>query len=124
LRKHFRPEFLNRVDDIVVFHPLSKAHIARIVGLQVDRLEAMVRAKGFTLSLTDKAREFLAERGYDPVYGARPLKRVIQRLLQNPIASALLAGDYQLGDTIMVDQVGDGLSITRRAAPAERAKSA
>ncbi len=114
LRGHFRPEFLNRVDDIVVFHPLSQEQIGRIVELQVERLAAMVRAKDLTLEVTPAARELLAERGYDPVYGARPLKRVIQRMLQNPIASALLAGSYQEGDTVVVDRDGSDLTIERR----------
>jgi ATP-dependent Clp protease ATP-binding subunit ClpB len=123
LRKHFRPEFLNRVDDIVVFHPLSREHIARIVELQVEGLRAMVAAKGLRLVVTPAAAAVLAERGYDPVYGARPLKRVIQRLLQNPIANALLAGGFESGDTVVVDQAGDGLRIEREE-PVERAASA
>jgi ATP-dependent Clp protease ATP-binding subunit ClpB len=113
LRKHFRPEFLNRVDDIVVFHPLTQAHIARIVELQVARLADLVAARGMTLELTQSARAFLAERGYDPIFGARPLKRVIQRLLQNPIAAALLEGRFEPGDLIGVDRQGDELTIER-----------
>ncbi len=114
LRSHFRPEFLNRVDDIVVFHPLSERDIARIVDLQVERLAALVRAKNLVLEVTPEARSLLAERGYDPVYGARPLKRAIQRMLQNPIASALLAGSYDEGDTVLVDRSGSELTIERR----------
>ena len=114
LRSHFRPEFLNRVDDIVVFHPLSEAHIGRIVELQVEKLAALVQAKGLTLEVTPSARALLAERGYDPVYGARPLKRAIQRMLQNPIASSLLAGSFEEGDTVLVDRSGSELTIERR----------
>jgi ATP-dependent Clp protease ATP-binding subunit ClpB len=120
LRKHFRPEFLNRVDDVVVFHPLSPEHLARIVTLQVAQLNRMVEARGLKLSLSPNAETLLAEKGYDPIYGARPLKRVIQRVLQNPIANAILAGQFGPGDTIVVDRDGDSLSITRRA-PAEPA---
>jgi ATP-dependent Clp protease ATP-binding subunit ClpB len=123
LRKHFRPEFLNRVDDVVVFHPLSPEHIARIVTLQIARLNEMVEAKGLRLTLTSAAQALIAEKGYDPIYGARPLKRVIQRLLQNPIANAILAGDFGPGDAILVDRQGDALSIGKAAAPAERASA-
>ncbi|MBM4188771.1 MAG: ATP-dependent chaperone ClpB [Gemmatimonadetes bacterium] len=115
LRRHFRPEFLNRVDDTVVFHPLSKDDLRRIVSIQVGHLERLVAAKDLRLELTEGALARLTEQGYDPVYGARPLKRVIQRQLQNPIAAALLAGDYEAGDTIMVDGGDGGLTIGRRS---------
>jgi ATP-dependent Clp protease ATP-binding subunit ClpB len=118
LRRHFRPEFLNRVDDVVVFHPLSEAHIVRIVDLQAAQLAGLVAARGMTLDLTPEARRLLAERGYDPVFGARPLKRVIQRLLQNPIAAAILEGRFAEGDTIVARREGDGLVI--EPAPAGR----
>jgi ATP-dependent Clp protease ATP-binding subunit ClpB len=123
LRKHFRPEFLNRVDDIVVFHPLTREHIGKIVGLQIERLRQMVESKGLRLEITPAAADLLAEKGYDPVYGARPLKRVIQRLLQNPIANALLAGHYEPGDTVLVDRSGDGLEIGRKTEPARAASA-
>ncbi|MDZ4675419.1 MAG: ATP-dependent chaperone ClpB [Gemmatimonadota bacterium] len=115
LRQHFRPEFLNRVDDIVVFRPLSRDDIASIVVLQLARLQEMVAARGLTLELTPAAMEWLAAQGYDPVYGARPLKRVIQRQLQNPMALALLDGSYTEGDTIRVDRQDDKLQFTRAA---------
>ena len=118
LRKHFRPEFLNRVDDVVVFHPLSEEDIARIVDLQMEHLAALVTAKDLKLEVTPAARSLLAARGYDPVYGARPLKRVIQRMLQNPIAMSLLEGTYQPGDTVVVDAGADAIDIGRRAAQA------
>ena len=120
LRKHFRPEFLNRVDDVVVFHPLTEEHIGRIVDLQIAQLSRMVAAKDLVLEVTPAARRLLAVRGYDPVYGARPLKRVIQRLLQNPIAMALLEGAYDPGDTVVVDAKSEAIDISRRApAPAK-----
>jgi ATP-dependent Clp protease ATP-binding subunit ClpB len=115
LRKHFRPEFLNRVDDIVVFRPLTQEDLAKIVDIQLARLTQMVAAKELHLEVTPEARVFLAEKGYDPVFGARPLKRVIQRLLQNPIALALLEGNYGPGDTIKVVRKGDGLELERIA---------
>ncbi|MBL8987108.1 MAG: ATP-dependent chaperone ClpB [Gemmatimonadetes bacterium] len=124
LRHHFRPEFLNRVDDIVVFHPLSREHLARIVEIQIGHLARLVEAKDLRLEVTAAASEWLATRGYDPVFGARPLKRVIQRFLQNPIASALLSGVYQPGDTVLVDVRGGELSIDRRDGGLERAASA
>ena len=113
LRRHFRPEFLNRVDDVVVFHPLGREHIARIVDLQLVHLGAMVEAKGLAFQVDPAAREFLADRGYDPVFGARPLKRVIQRLLQNPIAQAILTGGFEPGDTVAVTRDGEQLRIEK-----------
>jgi ATP-dependent Clp protease ATP-binding subunit ClpB len=125
LRTHFRPEFLNRVDDIVVFHPLSRDHLTRIVAIQVERLRAMVGTKQLALEMTPAAYAVLAEQGYDPIYGARPLKRVIQRLLQNPIAAAILEGRFEPGDTIVVDGGEGGLTINRGGGhPEAAAKSA
>jgi len=122
LRNHFRPEFLNRVDDVVVFRPLSREDIDKIVELQMARLDTLLAEKRLTLKLMPAARELIAERGYDPAYGARPLKRVIQRLVQNPIALAVLEGGYLPGDTVLADRDGDHLVFTRQAAAA--AKSA
>ncbi len=116
LRGHFRPEFLNRVDDIVVFHPLARADLARIVDLQLQRLDQLLAERGLTLSLSPAARQLIADRGYDPVYGARPLKRVIQRLLQNPLAMAVLEGGYVSGDRISADCEGDHLVFARQPA--------
>jgi ATP-dependent Clp protease ATP-binding subunit ClpB len=115
LRRHFRPEFLNRVDDIVVFHQLSRDDIDAIVALQVAKLRQLVAARGLVLDLDPEAMHWIAEAGYDPLYGARPLKRVIQRELQNPIALALLEGDYQEGDTVRVTRGPDGLRLERGA---------
>ena len=108
LRKEFLPEFLNRVDEVIVFHPLGKNEIRQIVDLQLVRLEKRLEDNGFTLKVTDAARKQLAEEGYDPVYGARPLKRVIQQRLQNELANAILGGDFAEGATITIDvQNGD-----------------
>lgn len=108
LRKEFLPEFLNRVDEVIVFHPLAKNEIRKIVDLQLIRLEKRMEENGFTLKVTDAARKQLAEEGYDPVYGARPLKRVIQQRLQNELANAILGGNFEEGDEITIDvQNGD-----------------
>jgi ATP-dependent Clp protease ATP-binding subunit ClpB len=109
LQAHFRPEFLNRIDEIVVFHPLGREHLSGIVDIQLRRVRSMVEAKGFHLNVTDKAREYLADVGYDPNFGARPLKRTIQRELQDPLALKILAGDFTEGDTIKVDLGKDQL---------------
>ncbi len=119
LRQHFRPEFLNRVDEIVVFHSLSRSDLARIVDIQLERLEGLLAERKLTLVLTDAARDFLAERGYDPVFGARPLKRAMQRYLQDPLALALLEGEFGEGDTVEVDATGDELAFRRTAAAPE-----
>ncbi len=113
LRRHFRPEFLNRVDDVVVFRQLTPADLGRIVELQLAKLTKQLAARGIGLDVRADARALLVEQGYDPVYGARPLKRVIQRLLQNPLALAVLEGDYAEGDTIVVDRMGDALTLTK-----------
>ncbi len=113
LRNHFRPEFLNRVDDIIVFRPLSREDLGRIVDIQLRHLEAQLAARHLRLEVTPEARELLATQGYDPVYGARPLKRVIQRELQNAIALEVLEGTFTDGDTIRVERGGDHLSLSR-----------
>ena len=119
LRNHFRPEFLNRVDDIIVFRQLSREDLVRIVDLQLERLDKMLEHRHIKLVVTPEAKALLAAEGYDPVYGARPLKRVIQRLLQNPIALELLEGSFQDGDTIRVERDGDALRFEKveRAEP-------
>jgi ATP-dependent Clp protease ATP-binding subunit ClpB len=117
LRNHFRPEFLNRVDDIIVFRQLSREDLNRIVELQIQHLEQLLAGRHLHLRITPAARELIAERGYDPVYGARPLKRVIQRDLQNPIALELLEGHFHDGDTIIVDRNGGAGLHFERAAP-------
>jgi ATP-dependent Clp protease ATP-binding subunit ClpB len=115
LRRQFRPEFLNRVDDIVVFRPLTRDDLDTIVAIQIAKLRQMVAARGLVLDVDHSAMRWLSEAGYDPAYGARPLKRVIQRELQNPIALALLEGDYEEGDTIRVVAEDEGLTFQRVA---------
>ena len=107
LQQHFRPEFLNRVDDVVVFRPLSQALIKKIVDLQLRRVERMTAELGFKLDVTEAAKEFLASEGYDPAFGARPLKRAIQRRLQDPLAMRLLEEDVPEGSSVRVDLAGD-----------------
>ncbi|NPA93366.1 MAG: ATP-dependent chaperone ClpB [Chloroflexi bacterium] len=112
LQRHFRPEFLNRIDDIIVFHPLKKEDLVKIVDIQLRRLAQLLEDKGLKLEVTDAAKEYLAEVGYDPDFGARPLKRAIQRELQDPLAIKILAGEFKEGDTIRVDRGPDGLVFT------------
>ena len=119
LRQFFRPEFLNRVDDVIVFRPLSRDDLTHIVELQLSRLAQLLADRHLALDVTDEAKRLIADEGYDPVYGARPLKRVIQRLLQNPIALELLEGRYHEGDTIRVTREGDHLMFERVPALAE-----
>jgi ATP-dependent Clp protease ATP-binding subunit ClpB len=102
LREHFKPEFLNRIDDIVVFRQLGREHIAQIIDVQLERLRRMLAERGITIELDDSAKELLVREGYDPVYGARPLKRAIQSLIQNPLAVRLLQGDIASGQTVRV----------------------
>ena len=103
LKQYFRPEFLNRIDETIVFHPLSKDHLTKIVEVQVGLLQKRLAARNLKLELTDAARKLLADEGYDPSYGARPLKRVIQQHIENQLATHILNGDYVDGDTIKVD---------------------
>ena len=110
---HFRPEFINRLDDIVVFHPLAAEHIRAIAGIQTRGLAKRLAERGITLSLTEKALDLLGSQGFDPVYGARPLKRAIQPLLENPLANRILSGAFAAGDTVTVDAEGAGLSFAK-----------
>ena len=115
LREQFKPEFLNRVDDTIIFHPLSETDIGHIVELQLHRLDALLADRKLVLQVTDEAKAFLAHEGYDPAFGARPLKRAIQRHLQNPLAMAVLAGEFAEGDTIRAVVQGDALAFTKSA---------
>jgi ATP-dependent Clp protease ATP-binding subunit ClpB len=103
LRQHFRPEFLNRVDDVIIFRPLGEEQIEHIIELQLKRLEKLLSDRKLQIELTPKAKHFLAKQGYDPALGARPLKRAIQRLIQNPLALAVLEGRFLEGDRIKAD---------------------
>lgn len=102
LKDHFKPEFLNRIDDIVVFKQLGKEQIASIIDVQLEKLRKMLEDRGIAIELDDSAKELIVVEGYDPVYGARPLKRAIQTLVQNPLAVKLLKGEIASGQTVRV----------------------
>ena len=118
VRKHFRPEFLNRLDEILIFRRLSRANMTMIVDVQLAYLKKLLAAHSISLALTPQALEWLAEAGYDPVYGARPLKRVIQRTLQNPLAQDILSGKILDGQTVTVEAGKDGLTLAAKAVKA------
>jgi ATP-dependent Clp protease ATP-binding subunit ClpB len=111
--QHFRPEFINRIDDIVVFHPLGREHIRRIVDIQMGYLQKRLADRDIQLELDDAARDRLGEAGFDPVYGARPLKRAIQQQLENPLAQRILKGEFGPGDTVRVVASGEGLGFKK-----------
>jgi ATP-dependent Clp protease ATP-binding subunit ClpB len=111
VQNHFRPEFINRLDEIVVFRPLGKSAIRAIARIQLKALDQRLEERQLRLEVSDKALDLLANVGFDPVYGARPLKRAIQQQLENPLAQRLLAGDFAPGDTIVVDADGGRLSF-------------
>jgi ATP-dependent Clp protease ATP-binding subunit ClpB len=124
VRATFKPEFVNRLDEIVEFHQLSREEIGQIVDLQVAKLIERVRERGVDVELTDEARTLLGNLGYDPTYGARPLKRVIQKQLVDRLALKLLEGEFQPGDRVLVDAVGGELAFSKAAADAEPAAAA
>ncbi|MGY3455616.1 ATP-dependent Clp protease ATP-binding subunit ClpB [Bradyrhizobium sp. LM3.4] len=116
VRGHFRPEFLNRVDEIILFHRLQKSEMGRIVEIQFARLQNLLTDRKIVLTLDGKARDWLAEKGWDPAYGARPLKRVIQRYIQDPLAEMILGGDVRDGDAVAISSAGNVLTFNGRAA--------
>jgi ATP-dependent Clp protease ATP-binding subunit ClpB len=114
LRSHFRPEFLNRVDDLIIFHPLDRSQLRQIVSIQLKRVQRLLDEQKIGIVLSPAAQDYLVDIGYDPVYGARPLKRAIQRYLENPLATKLLEGTFTEGDTIQVDCQDGALSFQRQ----------
>ena len=119
LHKHFRPEFLNRIDDVIVFHSLDLAQIKQIIGIQLKRLARMIEERGLAIEISDAAKEAIAQEGYDPAFGARPLKRALQRMIIDPLAIRLLEGTFKPGDTVFVNAIADGgveLSLEPEAA--------
>jgi ATP-dependent Clp protease ATP-binding subunit ClpB len=121
LRRTFRPEFLNRIDEIVTFRALGKEEITQIVDIQIADLQKRLAERKLTIELTPKAKEMLAERGYDPVFGARPLKRTIQRMIENPLAAYVLAGQFKEGDHIVIEPSGDTFHFRKEAPVAQPA---
>jgi len=115
LHRQFKPEFLNRIDEIIIFHALSREHLARIVDIQVDLLEKRLAEQKFTVQLTEAAKSYLVQQGYEPAYGARPLKRAIQRYVQDALAMRILEGGFVEGDRIVIDhaEAGEGLSFAK-----------
>jgi ATP-dependent Clp protease ATP-binding subunit ClpB len=114
LRSTFRPELLNRLDEIVVFHKLGTGELRRVVDLQMARFAARLKAREIGLEISDAAKDWLGEIGFDPTFGARPMKRAIQKHLENPIAEQLLGGQYAPGDVIRVDLTGGSLAIAKK----------
>ena len=113
LRKSFRPEFLNRVDEIIVFDPLTREQLAQVVDLLLGHLRRLVEGQGMALEVSAEAKEYVAGHGYDAEYGARPMKRAIQRLVENPLSGAMLRGQFSEGDTIKVDVADGSLVFTK-----------
>ena len=111
LREHFRPEFLNRIDDVVVFHPLGEEQLTHIIDLRLADLEKLLADRKITIDLTPAARKAIFKAGYDRAYGARPLKRAIQRLVQDPLATKILDGSVRHGDHVVVDAGKQGLTF-------------
>jgi len=114
VQEHFRPEFINRIDDIIVFHPLGEEQIRAIVDIQLAGLRARLAERDMTLDLSEAARDQLGEAGFDPVYGARPLKRAIQQQIENPLAERILQGQFGPGDHILADLEGGELHFEKR----------
>jgi ATP-dependent Clp protease ATP-binding subunit ClpC len=111
LERTFRPEFLNRIDEIIVFQPLSKEDVLRIVDIMLKHLNKHLESQKVTVAVSEPAREFLAEEGYDPKFGARPLARAIRRHIENPLSSRIISGDFGPGDTVVIDRAADGLTF-------------
>ena len=120
LRLHFRPELLNRIDETIVFHALNKEQITRIVDLLLAGTQRQLADRRMTLEVTDGAKDLIADAGFDPLYGARPLRRTIQRLVENPISSGILRREFREGDTIVVDRDGERLGARLKVPTAHR----
>ncbi len=114
LINEFRPEFINRIDETVVFHPLANEHIKEIADIQLSKLRERLTQMGYLLEISDAALDRIAASGFDPVYGARPLKRAIQQTIENPLAQKLLNGDYMPGSVVVIDANDDGLVFSSR----------
>jgi len=111
VKRFFRPEFLNRVDEVIVFHPLDKVQMEAIVEIQLSEMSERLKAKRLTLNLTQPAKELLVQEGFDPQFGARPIKRALRRLVEDPLAEELLRNQFKEGSTVLVDRDGDRLAF-------------
>jgi len=120
LKQTFRPEFLNRIDDIIIFQPLTEEHLKKIVDLLISEVEKRLADRNIKLELDDEAKAWLLKEGYEPVYGARPLRRAIQRYIENPLSNRILQGEIKDGETVLVGVSGDVLSFSTK----KKAKSA
>ena len=118
LKETFRPEFLNRIDETIIFHPLTQEQIVQVVGLMIKDVQGRLEERGISFELTSDANLWLGKEGYDPVYGARPLRRAVTRFLENPMSKGILSGEFISGDHILVDAGKDGLVLSKVAAPA------
>jgi ATP-dependent Clp protease ATP-binding subunit ClpC len=119
LKRHFRPEFLNRIDEVIVFHQLSREQVKSIVDLMMRRVVEQLKSKDIAMELTDQARELLAERGYDPALGARPLRRTIQRLVEDPLSEKLLWKEFTAGQLVVVDAEDGAIAFRSLDQPTE-----
>jgi ATP-dependent Clp protease ATP-binding subunit ClpB len=121
VRAHFRPEFLNRVDEIILFHRLRREDMARIVDIQIKGLDRLLADRKIVIELDSAARDWLAEKGYDPAYGARPLRRIIQKNLQDPLAEMILSGRLKDGEKVAISASKSGLTFNGKVAAAAAA---
>jgi len=117
LKEAFRPEFINRIDETIIFHPLTQEQIIRVVGLMIKDVQGRLEDRGITFELTTDANLWLGREGYDPVYGARPLRRAVTRFLENPMSKGILSGEFLSGDHVLVDAAVEGLTLTKVAVP-------
>src|SRR3712207_1030741 len=116
LERAFRPEFINRVDEIIVFEPLSREDVLEIVGIMLGRMNKHLESQRVSVEVTQRAKEFIAEQGYDPKFGARPLARAIRRYVENPLSGRIIGGEFDPGDTVVVDRAEgrDGLTFEKK----------
>jgi ATP-dependent Clp protease ATP-binding subunit ClpC len=123
MKKLFRPEFLNRIDATVVFRALGREQIREIVDLMLSRTQKQLTEQRLVMEASDAAKDLLVDKGFDPVFGARPMRRAIQNLIEDPLAEGLLHGRFQPGDVVLIDRVGEDLTLeTKQSAPAEEAE--